>query len=313
MVSQRNRLMVRYAERYSAHGVSLLRTAPNSKHPCYKGWNKPENAISPAYWSDHPRDGIAALLGASGLVSVDVDDVRVAESLMQTFGVDLKALRTAGPCIVGRHYRLMYRAPECELKHRTLKWPKPEDPKSSSVILEFRAGLISDTLPPTLHPGTGVPYRWENPPRNGFPPPPTQLLELWLGWQKFERAAVMLCPWAPPSKPKFAPRTRTMKRVRSSVIHAFNGANDVAAILEANGYTRRGKRFASPGTNHAAGIVLTDDGRVFCHHAGDPLSSDHAHDAFDIYRLLQHDGDFQSAVKAAAEALGLRQTARCAP
>jgi putative DNA primase/helicase len=306
-------LVARYAERYQAHGLSLLKTAPGQKHPAYASWNRPENAIPPNYWRTHPSDGIAALLAPSSLVSIDVDDEAVAEPLMQTFGVDLRELRMSGPCIVGRHYRLMYRRPDVELKHRTVKWPKKEEPRCSSVILELRAGLISDTLPPTIHPSTGKPYRWENPPRNGFPPLPPRLLELWLEWPEFNRQALELCPWAPPPKPALPPRTRMREPGRASVIDVFNAAHDVAEILEQHGYQRRGKRFASPGTEHAAGIVLTDDGRVFCHHAGDPLSSDHAHDAFDIYRLLQHGGNFQSAVKAAAEALGLRQTARCAP
>ena len=306
-MNRASRTMVRYAERYCAHGLSLLSTEPNTKHPAYAGWNKPENAISPSFWNIHPRHGIAALLGPSGLVSVDVDDEAVAEPVLQTFGVDLLALRAAGPCIVGRHYRLMFRAPDMDLIHRTLKWPKKEEPRSSSVIVEFRAGLISDTLPPTIHPGTGMPYRWENPPRSGFPSVPDQIMALWQDWNEFKRKALSLCPWAPAPAPAPRLRTRTQIRGSGSVIDAFNAAHDVAQILEQQGYQRRGKRFASPGTEHAAGIVLTDEGRVFCHHAGDPLSSEHSHDAFDVYRLLQHGGDFRSAVKAAAQALGLNE------
>jgi putative DNA primase/helicase len=303
MVRPTDRTRARYAERYSALGLSLLSTAPNSKHPAYRGWNKPENAVSPDYWINHPNHGIGALLGPSGLVSVDVDEESTAERVFQAFGVDLMALRKAGPCIVGRHFRLMFCAPDYELKHRTLKWPKESDPQYSSVIFELRAGLISDTLPPTIHPGIGLPYRWENPPCNGFPPLPPRLLELWMDWAEFSRAAVALCPWAPPPKPVLVARRRLQKGTPDSVIHAFNAVHDVAEILGQHGYQRRGNRFASPGTGHAAGIVLTNDGRAFCHHEGDPLSSEHAHDAFDVYRLLQHGGDFRLAVKAAAAML----------
>jgi putative DNA primase/helicase len=302
--------MARFAERYSAHGLVLLRTAPGDKHPRYPGWNRPENAIAPKFWVSHPRHGIATLLEPSGLVSIDVDDETVAEPLMQTFGVNLRKLRTAGPCIVGRHYRLMYRLPDVELKHRAIKWPKETDPRFSSVILEFRAGFVSDTLPPTIHPGTGMPYRWENPPRNGFPPLPVRLLELWMDWPDFNRAALALCPWAPP--PQLTPphRVRSRTNARESVIDAFNFAHDVGTILEAHGYTRRGKRFASPGTDHAAGIVLTEHGRVFCHHAGDPLASEHSQDAFDVFRILQHGGDVCAAVRAASQALCLDRGAK---
>ncbi len=70
---------------------------------------------------------------------------------------------------------------------------------------------------------------------------------------------------------------------------------------------RRGKRFASPDTLHAAGIVLMESGRVYCHHAGDPLSGEHAHDTFDVYRLLEHGGDFRAAIRAAAQTLGFNR------
>ena len=79
MVRPTDRTRARYAERYSALGLSLLSTAPNSKHPAYRGWNKPENAVSPDYWINHPNHGIGALLGPSGLVSVDVDEESTAE------------------------------------------------------------------------------------------------------------------------------------------------------------------------------------------------------------------------------------------
>ncbi len=91
------------------------------------------------------------------------------------------------------------------------------------------------------------------------------------------------------------------------VIDVFNAAHDIAAILETHGYARRGKRFAAPDTSHGAGVVLLDDGRVFCHHQGDPLNSEHALDTFDVYRLLDHGGDYRAAVKAAAEALGIKR------
>jgi putative DNA primase/helicase len=110
-------------------------------------------------------------------------------------------------------------------------------------------------------------------------------------------AALALCPWAPPPKPVPA---------RPSVIAEFNAAHDIVAIIEAHGYERRGeKRFAAPGSSHAAGIVLLDSGKLFCHHAGDPLSDEHALDAFDCYRKLQHNGDYRAAVRAAAQVLGM--------
>jgi putative DNA primase/helicase len=44
---------------------------------------------------------------------------------------------------------------------------------------------------------------------------------------------------------------------------------------------------------------------VYSHHGSDPLSDGHTHDAFDVYRILDHAGDTKAAVKAAAEELGM--------
>jgi putative DNA primase/helicase len=176
---------------------------------------------------------------------------------------------------------------------------------TSAVILELRAGMVSDTLPPSYHPGIRRPYRWENPPRDGFPPLPVAALERWQAWPETSRAALALCPWAPAPKEPPRPRRRSGSTTRQSVIDAFNAAHGVSAILEAHGYQRRGKRFVSPDSGHAAGIKLLESGRIFCHHAGDPLSAEHALDSFDVYRILDHNGDMRSAVRAAAQALGL--------
>jgi hypothetical protein len=50
---------------------------------------------------------------------------------------------------------------------------------------------------------------------------------------------------------------------------------------------------------------MTEHGRAICRQSGDPLTSDHSHDAFDVYRLLNHQGDFPFAVEAAAKILGI--------
>jgi putative DNA primase/helicase len=305
--------MAKWAVAYNERlDLALTWTQPGAKGPRHTGWNLAANAITKPsaafrHWTENPAHGIAVLLGPSRLVSLDIDNEEHSRTVLRHFGVNLDELRSAAPCIVGRHFRLIYRAPDVDLKHRTLAWPKPDHADGSAAILEFRAGLVADTLPPTVHPGTRHPYRWENPPRNGFPPPPARLVELCRDWPTTQRQALELCPWAKPSVVLPPSRKRAQHPDAMSVIDAFNSAHDVSAILEAHGYRRRGKRFASPDTRHAAGVVLMDSGKIFCHQAGDPLADEHAHDAFDLYRLLEHGGCYRSAVKAAAEALRLGQ------
>ena len=169
-----------------------------------------------------------------------------------------------------------------------------------------RAGMVADTLPPSKHPTAGE-YRWTVPPRNGFPPLPAGLLALWRDWETTQHMALALCPWYSPPKPRPAKAHRAVAP-GESVIQQFNAVHDPAAILETHGYGRRGRRFASPETGHAAGITLLDDGRAYCHHQGDPLATGRALDSFDLFRILDHNGDWREAVKAAAAALGMGQS-----
>lgn len=88
-----------------------------------------------------------------------------------------------------------------------------------------------------------------------------------------------------------------------SVISAFNASYEIGALLEHRGYKPRGRsRWLSPHSSSGmAGIVLLDDGRLFCHHPNDPLHSAYTRDAFDVWTVLEHGGDQRSAVRAAAK------------
>ncbi len=98
------------------------------------------------------------------------------------------------------------------------------------------------------------------------------------------------------------------------VIEAFNNAHDVGLILEQHGYKAQGRRrWLWPGsTTGLAGVRLLPDAvpqRVYSSHGGDPLNDGHAHDAFDLWRILQHGGDMTAAVKDAARICGMESRA----
>lgn len=101
----------------------------------------------------------------------------------------------------------------------------------------------------------------------------------------------------------------------ASVIDAFNAQADIGHILEEHGYVPKGRRrwLFSGSTTGLPGVrLLPDSGRgerVFSSHGGDPLNDDHAHDAFDCWRILRHGGDMTAAVRAAARLLGMNLNA----
>ena len=301
----------RYIERYR---LALVDIPVGHKAPLHQGWNKPggyitDPEVARQHWASLPDHGIGAVLGASGLCSLDVDSPKDSESLLAELGVDLRALREANPTIQGHpsRYRIMFRTPEgLNLHAHKLTWPANNGAKPITLF-ELRAGPVQDVLPPTIHPGTKKPYTWLTRPGDDFPSLPAALLELWTNWDSYRPELEGVCPWAPdPFKPSAASRGNG---ARADVIGAFNEAHNVEALLKASGYKQRGKRWTSPtSTSDLAGVVILD-GRVFSHHASDPLNDGHSHDAFDVYRILDHGGDLKAAVKAAALALGIGPTA----
>lgn len=96
-----------------------------------------------------------------------------------------------------------------------------------------------------------------------------------------------------------------------SVIDAFNDAHDVGLILQQSGYEPKGrKRWLYPeSTTGMPGVrLLPDHGgkqMIYSSHGGDPLNDGHAHDAFDLWRILNHGGDMRAAVRDAAKVLGM--------
>ena len=311
---------VRYIER---SGLALTWLAPGQKKPTHDEWNKPENLIrtpehAREHWSRYPRRGMGAVLAPSGKSSLDADNPERTRLVLAKLGIDFDALRARTTTVVGNpaRCRLMFRAPDgLALPLKVLRWPRENDPTKCDTVFELRAGPVQDVLPPTIHPGTRKPYRWETPPRDGFTPLPDELLRLWQDWERTEEAGLSVCPWYEPPKESVNHVHRKPRNSDSpSVIEAFNAAHDVTALLKQHGYTRggkRGERFLSPSSStKVAGVVLLDGGaKCFFHNGSDPLADGHAHDAFDLYAQFDHGGDVRAAVREAARLLGLDRRA----
>lgn len=96
-----------------------------------------------------------------------------------------------------------------------------------------------------------------------------------------------------------------------SPIDAFNDGHSVRAILQTHGYRAKGQKFIAPtSASGMPGVVILQgqDGRerAFSHHTNDPLADGLAHDAFDLFRILDHNGDEWQAIQAAAQLLTTR-------
>jgi hypothetical protein len=113
---------------------------------------------------------------------------------------------------------------------------------------------------------------------------------------------------------------RPARREGDGIIDRFNTQHSPAEIMQRHGYTigKNGNRFTRPGKKVADGISGTiNDGAgketVYTFSSNDPLfDADQAHrlDAFDVFVKLDHGGDMQAALAAAAAEQGRRYTPR---
>jgi len=298
---------------YVNRGFGITWLDYGTKAPKHKDWNTPNKVVTTSdkartIWREPHNIGVVHSLGTTKTCSFDADRVDDARAVLAEFGIDLDALRQGVPTIQGKpgNFRLLYRQPEgVDLNLVKLEWPDPNNPKSRVTVFELRAGPCQDVLPPSRHP-SGVDYQWLVPPGNVLPEPPPALLELWRNWETWVSELQATCPWAKPAEPKVTPH-RKADGANLDVIGQFNNAHDVRAILEANGYRPKGGcRYLPPNsTSGVPSVRILDSGRVYSSNGSCPLNDGHAHDAFSIFSILEHDGDVRAAVRAAAAALGV--------
>jgi hypothetical protein len=86
------------------------------------------------------------------------------------------------------------------------------------------------------------------------------------------------------------------------VIGNFNFFFTVDEILIKHDYTKvdENRYLYSESASGSPGVSLLEEGRkAFSHHTSDPLADGHAHDAFDCFRILDNEGNFNDAIENA--------------
>lgn len=294
-------------------GWSLTPLRPRSKIPMPMEWNSPSAVVrtpegAKSTWGGGQQFGVGLVHQYSGTGAFDIDSLEWAAVAFAEFGIEINDLIADCPQIVGRPGRgkAIFRVPD-GLPSVKLIWPAPAPGGSPITVFELRCGKLQDALPPSVHPDTGQPYTWATAPweLDAIPEAPPELVALWSDWQAFKPQFEGACPWAEKRRDEHPPVARAMSRPHDNIIGQFNARHDIPSILQANGYQTRGKRWLSPtSSSKIAGVVLLDGGRCYSHHASDPLANKHANDAFDVFCLLEHGGDYRAAVRAARDALG---------
>lgn len=336
----------RYVERFGMHLVPIepRRKFPRSDDWGNNTLSDPDAADQ--YYDAHPEWNMGVALGPSRLCSLDIDNLESFRLICEVFGLDLDALIANTPTVLGRGYRLMFRVPaDTVLPYRKLNWHSKNDPTGDKhraamaaalaakeagdtvradriravakrwaiyTVFELRSATDGkqrqDVIPPSMHPDTGMPYRWHTQPRDEWPEPPVWLLAMWKDWDKFKPQLAAMCPWSvTPEAPE--PRKSAPPRVQNNehpgVIDRFLSSASLVSALDRYGYKQIGKRWLSPhSSTNLPGVVLFPDGNsCWIHHASDPLCSEesgHPVNAFDLFVYYEHGGDIRRAVKALA-------------
>jgi DNA-binding MarR family transcriptional regulator len=90
-----------------------------------------------------------------------------------------------------------------------------------------------------------------------------------------------------------------------SVIDAYNASYRIEDALAAVGYTRHGQRWVRPDGASPSVMIFVESNTSYHHSSSDPLHSDHARTPFDVLVEYEYAGNVSSAVKAAAQRLGM--------
>lgn len=313
-----------YAHAYTSSPLNwrLCKLRASSKAPMLAEWNSPSRTIGPddvdAMFTGNDN-GLGLVHEASGTGAFDVDSLPFARMAFAEFGIDIDSILKGFPRIEGREGRdkIIFSLPP-GLTTVKLVWPAMADGEKPITVFELRANGGQDVLPPSIHPDTGLPYKWRVDPfqfDGGIPMSPEILLTLWRDWKSFERQFKAACPWAAPTEAAPRPVIRQVSTAHGNVIGKYNAAQDMAMLLESFGYKQRGKRWLAPTSSSgiAGVVILKDSGNCFSHHASDILNDGHSHDAFDVFRLLAHNGNFNEAIKQAARELGIEKKSESVP
>lgn len=287
-------------------GCALVPVEYNGKRPLGRAWNDPARLIvTPAQAVSRWRTpaNIGVQLGASGLISLDIDDLELTRAELGALGVDLDAVLKGHPHpIRGRGVRLWFRA-------------QADDPITATrqlqvggrTAFELRAGHgAQDVAPGSLHP-SGIVYAWAKTApqrREDLPAFPDDLRRVYAALQGVKRDDVR----PPSAKPAKLIAQGAPRAAGESVIDAFNARVTVADVLARNGYRETGGRWISPNSStRQPGVTIHEDGgrvRAYSHHGSDSWAG-RAEDAFGLFTALEHGDDLRAALQAARDALGM--------
>ena len=299
--------IIEAAKSYSAIGFHLVAMKEGTKGPTTASWHT--KGIDVDKLTEHQNIGLIHNL--SSTCSIDIDSRNDAVKVFKNYlGLDPIEMKKVYPCYRGKRdgIKFLFKMPNIE--HVGIKKLTYKNDADIVTVFELRGSTtgtgVMDVLPPSVH-TQGHRYEWINPLPSQFadiPELPERLVELWQNFDVEEQGMLNCLGYF---KPETVKRQLEPNVDSEDIITRFNSTYSVEQILVKHGYEKKGEnRFLSPHSQtKTPGVILLEDGSIYSHHAGDLLGDGHSHDAFDVERILNANGDWKTAFNNARSDLGM--------
>lgn len=299
--------IIESAKKYSDLGLHLVAIKEGSKGPTTKNWHNQGINVSDL----NEQLNIGIIHNLSSTCSIDIDSREEAIKIFKNYlGLDPVEMKRAYPCWRGKKEGIKFLFKMPNIDHVGIKKLTYKDNEDIITVFELRGSTtgtgVQDLLPPSVHP-QGHRYEWINPLPSQFsdiPELPERLVDLWVNWDIEEKAMLNCLGFF---KPDIVKRQLEPNVDSVDIIERFNTTYSVEQILIKNNYEKKGEnRFLSPHSQtKTPGVIILEDGTIYSHHAADLLGDGHSHDAFDVARILEANGDWKTAFNNARSDLGI--------
>jgi replicative DNA helicase len=265
-------------------------------------------------WLDGGMTCFAIVCGkvSGGLVTIDFDSARFFDEWMARVTATDLCIQKSGRDGGGYHVR--FKVPDKEYRSDKLAYFKDDSKVAGrAVAIEIKGESSYAVAAPSIH-SSGRPYKVIHGDIHKIPvitseradrliQAARELDEEPLTRQQIAAEAKRLeqSSYVKPVNTSIVKPTST-----NDVIGTFNSKFSISDVLARCGYVHQsGNRWIPPGGKR--GLVVTLDDKAYSHNSDDIISDGHAHDAFSVFCTYNHGGDYGSAVKEAANMLGLKR------
>jgi len=296
--------LLEIARSYAMAGLSVIPVGQD-KRPRMK-WAEYQNHIADERTLEHwfgTEGNIAVVTGkvSGNLLAIDFDEPRFYETWLERAGAFSKGLVVQK---TGNGMHVLFRCPDPGVNQKLAFITDDQEVDGRRIAIETRGEGGYILVEPSMHPNGSL-YSIVSGSLTAIPTLEQEEANELL------RAARLLdeCPLTRRQLDKqnkaHSYHLKSSGKQSADVIGSYNNNISISDILSRNDYQVSGVRAIRPGGSHYSVFISKEKNHSFHHNTNDPLGDGYWHSPFDVFCLLEHQGNISAAVRAAAETLGL--------